>query len=152
MTGTYDPELDLVYWGTGNPTPVLTGKITPRRRSLYLFHRRLEPQHRQTRLGVSAFPARYPRLGRGPNYGAGGRRFPRQAHQNADAGLAQRLCLRARPHHRKSLLTVPFGPINWALGIDKKGSRFRILKKIRRPTAGSSPRMKAALPIIDRPA
>ena len=24
MTGTYDPELNLLYWGTGNPTPVLT--------------------------------------------------------------------------------------------------------------------------------
>ncbi len=23
MTGTYDPDLNLVYWGTGNPTPVL---------------------------------------------------------------------------------------------------------------------------------
>ena len=27
MTGTYDPDLNLVYWGTGNPTPVLNGKI-----------------------------------------------------------------------------------------------------------------------------
>src|SRR3984885_5417085 len=25
ITGTYDPELNLVYWGTGNPTPVLNG-------------------------------------------------------------------------------------------------------------------------------
>ena len=22
MTGTYDPDLNLIYWGTGNPTPV----------------------------------------------------------------------------------------------------------------------------------
>ncbi len=29
MTGSYDPELNLVYWGTGNPTPVLTGKTRP---------------------------------------------------------------------------------------------------------------------------
>jgi alcohol dehydrogenase (cytochrome c) len=29
MTGTYDPELNLVYWGTGNPTPVLNGKPRP---------------------------------------------------------------------------------------------------------------------------
>jgi alcohol dehydrogenase (cytochrome c) len=27
MTGTYDPELNLVYWGTGNPNPVLNGEI-----------------------------------------------------------------------------------------------------------------------------
>ena len=25
MTGTYDPDLNLVYWGTGNPHPVLAG-------------------------------------------------------------------------------------------------------------------------------
>ncbi len=25
ITGTYDPELDLVYWGTGNPSPVFDG-------------------------------------------------------------------------------------------------------------------------------
>lgn len=29
MTGTYDPDLDLVYWGTGNPTPVLKGSTRP---------------------------------------------------------------------------------------------------------------------------
>jgi alcohol dehydrogenase (cytochrome c) len=25
LTGTYDPELNLLYWGTGNPNPVLVG-------------------------------------------------------------------------------------------------------------------------------
>ncbi len=29
MTGTYDPELNLIYWGTGNPTPVLNGTTRP---------------------------------------------------------------------------------------------------------------------------
>src|SRR6476469_8994902 len=29
MTGTYDPELDLVFVGTGNPTPVLNGPVRP---------------------------------------------------------------------------------------------------------------------------
>src|SRR5260370_21696497 len=29
MTGTYDPDLNLVYWGTGNPTPVLNGNVRP---------------------------------------------------------------------------------------------------------------------------
>jgi alcohol dehydrogenase (cytochrome c) len=26
ITGTYDPELDLLYWGTGNPSPVFDGE------------------------------------------------------------------------------------------------------------------------------
>ena len=29
MTGTYDPELNLLYVGTGNPTPVLNGPVRP---------------------------------------------------------------------------------------------------------------------------
>ncbi|MBV8569477.1 MAG: acido-empty-quinoprotein group A [Acidobacteriaceae bacterium] len=29
MTGTYDPELNLLYWGTGNPHPVLAGETRP---------------------------------------------------------------------------------------------------------------------------
>ena len=28
-TGTYDPDLNLVYVGTGNPTPVLNGEARP---------------------------------------------------------------------------------------------------------------------------
>src|SRR6185369_7003935 len=29
MTGTYDPELNLLFVGTGNPTPVLNGDVRP---------------------------------------------------------------------------------------------------------------------------
>src|SRR5688572_20885144 len=29
VTGTYDPELDLVYWGTGNPGPDFDGSVRP---------------------------------------------------------------------------------------------------------------------------
>ncbi|MGH9448393.1 MAG: PQQ-binding-like beta-propeller repeat protein, partial [Terriglobia bacterium] len=29
MTGTYDPKLNLLYWGTGNPNPVLAGAPRP---------------------------------------------------------------------------------------------------------------------------
>jgi alcohol dehydrogenase (cytochrome c) len=27
VTGTYDPELDLMYWGTGNPAPAFDGSV-----------------------------------------------------------------------------------------------------------------------------
>ncbi len=40
MTGTYDPDLNLVYWGTGNPTPVLNGTTRPGDNPLHLQHRR----------------------------------------------------------------------------------------------------------------
>ena len=29
IPGSYDPELNLIYWGTGNPHPVLAGKVRP---------------------------------------------------------------------------------------------------------------------------
>jgi alcohol dehydrogenase (cytochrome c) len=29
ITGTYDPELDLLYWGTGNPGPDFDGSVRP---------------------------------------------------------------------------------------------------------------------------
>lgn len=29
MTGTYDPALNLLYWGTGNPNPVMAGEARP---------------------------------------------------------------------------------------------------------------------------
>jgi alcohol dehydrogenase (cytochrome c) len=29
ITGTYDPELNLVYWGTGNPGPDMDGSVRP---------------------------------------------------------------------------------------------------------------------------
>jgi alcohol dehydrogenase (cytochrome c) len=29
ITGTYDPELNLVYWGTGNPGPDMNGDVRP---------------------------------------------------------------------------------------------------------------------------
>ena len=40
MTGTYDPELDLLYWGIGNPGPDLNGVGAQRRQPLLLLGRR----------------------------------------------------------------------------------------------------------------
>jgi alcohol dehydrogenase (cytochrome c) len=70
MTGTYDPSLNLIYWGTGNPTPVLNGNARP------------------GDVGLPAFAARHARLGRGGDAGAGRFEFPGPAAQNADADLA----------------------------------------------------------------
>ena len=57
MTGTYDPDLNLLYTGTGNPTPVLNGKSASRRQPLYLHHRGPQPGYRETCLGLPAFSA-----------------------------------------------------------------------------------------------
>jgi alcohol dehydrogenase (cytochrome c) len=29
VTGSYDPSLDLIYWGVGNPSPAFTGDVRP---------------------------------------------------------------------------------------------------------------------------
>src|SRR5204863_8547236 len=36
MTGTYDPDLNLIYWGTGNPTPVLKDRKSTRLNSSHV--------------------------------------------------------------------------------------------------------------------
>ena len=52
IPGTYDPSLNLLYWGTGNPTPVLNGKDSTGRQSLHLQHRGAQPRYRKARMGL----------------------------------------------------------------------------------------------------
>ena len=35
ITGSYDPSLDLLYWGVGNPAPGLQGNVRPGRQPLH---------------------------------------------------------------------------------------------------------------------
>ncbi len=121
MTGTYDPELDLLYWGTGNPTPVLTGK---------------------TRLGDNLYTCSIVALN--PNTGKLVWSFQPSPHDTHDWDAVETPVLVDADFHGKpskmlmqtsrngyffvldrtsgkSLLTAPFGPTNWALGIDKNG-------------------------------
>ena len=88
MTGTYDPALNLLYWGTGNPTPVLNGIVATRRRSMDVQYRRARCRYRQARMGFSAITARYPRLGRSGNTSVVRRAFSRQTAQVAHADVA----------------------------------------------------------------
>ena len=69
VTGTYDPELDLVYWGTGNPSP-----WNPRTRegdALWTNSDRRDPaEDRRARLGVPDHAGRSVRLRRRTHAGA----------------------------------------------------------------------------------
>ena len=65
MSGTYDPGLNLLYWGTGNPNPVLvgTGRLGD---NLYTCSIVASGSgYRKARLVFSAVPARRTRLGCG---------------------------------------------------------------------------------------
>ncbi len=70
LSGTYDPSLNLIYWGTGNPNPVYAGQGRKGTQSLDMLNRGSEPGHRQTGLVFSSFSARHARLGQRRNAGA----------------------------------------------------------------------------------
>ena len=101
LTGTYDPELDLVYWGTGNGGP--WNPATRGGDSLYIcsvlairpttgelvWHYQFSPGDPYDYDGTNELVlADLP--------------IERPADQGADAGQPQRLLLRARPHQRQA--------------------------------------------------
>jgi alcohol dehydrogenase (cytochrome c) len=121
MTGTYDPELNLIYWGTGNPTPVLNGQSRPGDNPWTCSIVALNPDTGKLAWGFSASPhdthdwdaAEVPVLVDGMFHGEP-RKMLMQSSRNGYFFVLDRT-------NGKSLLTVPFGPTNWASGIDKDG-------------------------------
>lgn len=121
MTGTYDPELNQIYWGTGNPNPVLNGDI---------------------RKGDNLYTCSIVSLN--PDTGKLNWHFQPSPHDTHDWDAVQTPVLIDDEHngvHRKLLaqasrngyffvldrttgehiLTKPFIPTNWAKGIDGRG-------------------------------
>ena len=73
MTGTYDPENKITYWGTGNGSPWF-GDQRPGRQSLHLVDRRDRPRERQDQ---GSLPVPLERLlGLGRDESADARRLP----------------------------------------------------------------------------
>ena len=79
LTGTYDPALNLLYWGTGNPNPDWDGLQPPRRQPLYRFAPRARSGHRHVEMAFPVHAARHARLGRERSAGA------RRPHDSADS-------------------------------------------------------------------
>jgi alcohol dehydrogenase (cytochrome c) len=122
FTGTYDPELNLIYWGTGNPHPVLagagraganlytcsilalnadTGKI------VWYFQASPHDTHDWDAVETAVlFDA---------TFNGKPRKLLAQASRNGYFFVLDRVT-------GKHLLTVPFGSANWAMGVDAKGS------------------------------
>ncbi len=121
MTGTYDPDLNLVYWGTGNPTPVLNGTTRPGDNAYTCSIVAIDPDDGKLAWGFSASPhdthdwdaVETPVLVDGDFHGHR-RKMLMQSSRNGYFFVLDRT-------NGKSLLTVPFGPVNWASGIDKLG-------------------------------
>src|ERR1700730_13195493 len=121
MTGTYDPELNLVYVGTGNPTPVLNGPVRPGDNPWTCSIVALSPDTGTLAWGFQASPhdthdwdaAEVPVLVDGAFNGAP-RKLLMQASRNGNFFVLDRTT-------GKNLLTARFAAVNWAKEIDKDG-------------------------------
>jgi alcohol dehydrogenase (cytochrome c) len=121
MTGTYDPNLNLLYWGTGNPTPVLTGTSRPGDDLYTCSIVALDPNDGKLKWAFQASPhdthdwdaVETPVLVDADFHGQP-RKMLMQTSRNGYFFVLDRTT-------GKSLLTAPYGPVNWAMGIDKEG-------------------------------
>jgi alcohol dehydrogenase (cytochrome c) len=121
MTGTYDPGLNLVYWGTGNPTPVLTAKTRPGDGLYTCSIVALNPDNGKLAWAFQPSPhdthdwdaVETPVLVDGDFHGTP-RKMLMQTSRNGYFFVLDRT-------NGKSLLTTTFGPVNWSLGVDKDG-------------------------------
>src|SRR4029079_16512556 len=121
MTGTYDPQLNLLYVGTGNPTPVLNGPVRPGDKPWTCSMLAINPHTRNLVGGFQASPhathdwdaAEVPVLVDAPFRGTP-RKMLMQASRNGYFLVLDR-------NTGKRPLTEPFAAVNWAKGIDKEG-------------------------------
>ena len=121
MTGTYDPDLDLLYVGTGNPTPVLNGGVRPGDNPWTCSIVALDPDTGELAWGFQISPhdthdwdaSEVPVLV-DAEFGGRERKLLLQASRNGYFTVLDRAT-------GESLLTRPFAKVNWARGIDRDG-------------------------------
>src|ERR1051326_2444608 len=114
MTGTYDPELNLVYVGTGNPTPVLNGAMRPGDNPWTCSIVAINPDDGKLAWGFQVSPhdthdwdaAEVPVLVDG-DFNGQPRKMLMQASRNGYFFVLDRT-------NGKSLLTKPFAAVNWS--------------------------------------
>ena len=120
MTGTYDPELNLLYVGTGNPTPVLNGPARPGDNPWTCSIVALNPdtgswrgafRRRRTTRTTGTRPKC--RCSSTRNFNGTPRKLLMQASRNGYFFVLDRT-------NGKNLLTTPFATVNWAKG-DRQG-------------------------------
>jgi alcohol dehydrogenase (cytochrome c) len=121
MTGTYDPQLNLVYVGTGNPTPTLNGQARPGNNQWTCSIVAVNPDSGKLAWGFQASPhdthdwdaAEVPVLVDG-TFGGIPRKLLMQASRNGYFFVLDRT-------DGTNLLTAPFAAANWAKEVDKTG-------------------------------
>ncbi len=121
MTGTYDPDLNLLYWGTGNPTPVLNGYTRPGDDLYTCSIVALNPDTGKLAWAFQPSPhdthdwdaVETPVLV-DASFNGKPRKMLMQTSRNGYFFVLDRT-------NGKSLVTVPYGPVNWAKGVDEQG-------------------------------
>jgi len=120
-TGTYDPELNLVFVGTGNPTPVLNGRVRPGDNRWTCSIVALDPDTGKLKWGFQVSPhdthdwdANEVPVLVDAEFEGQRRKLVMQASRNGYFFVLDRT-------NGKSLLTAPFATVNWAKGIDGAG-------------------------------
>jgi alcohol dehydrogenase (cytochrome c) len=121
MTGTYDPELNILYVGTGNPTPVLNGAARPGDNKWTGSILALNPDTGTLVWGFQAMPhdthdwdaAEVPVLV-DADFRGERRKLLLQASRNGYYFAIDRIT-------GKNLLTTPFATVNWSKGTNADG-------------------------------
>jgi alcohol dehydrogenase (cytochrome c) len=121
MTGTYDPELNLLYVGTGNPTPVLNSEARPGDNKWTGSIVALNPDSGELVWGFQVAPhdthdwdaAEVPVL-IDATFNGKKRKLLLQASRNGYYVVLDR-------QSGENLLTKPFAHVNWSSHIDEEG-------------------------------
>jgi acido-empty-quinoprotein group A len=133
MTGTYDPELNLLYWGTGNPNPVLAGEGRPGDNLYTCAVVALNPDtgklvwyFQPSPHDVHDWDAVETPVLFDAEFGGAKRKLLGQASRNGYFFVLDRAT-------GKDLLTAPFIESNWASGVDSFGRPVARLDKYPEP-------------------
>jgi alcohol dehydrogenase (cytochrome c) len=133
MTGTYDPQLNQVYWGIGNPNPVLNGDIRKGDNLYTCSIVSLSPDTGKLNWHFQASPhdthdwdaVETPVL-LDDEYNGVHRKLLAQASRNGYFFLLDRTT-------GEHIVTAPFVRTNWAKGIDSRGEPIPDPKKEPKP-------------------
>jgi alcohol dehydrogenase (cytochrome c) len=124
-TGTWDPALNLVFVGTGNPTPVLNGAARPGDNPWTCSIVALNPDTGKLVWGFQVSPhdthdwdANEVPVLVDADFNGQPRKMLMQASRNGYFFVLDRTS-------GKSLLTAPYAAVNWAKGIDSLGRPIR---------------------------
>ena len=133
MTGTYDPALNLLYWGIGNPNPVLAGEGRPGDNlytcsivALNADTGKLAWYFQASPHDVHDWDATQTPVLFDADFKGGKRKLVGQASRNGFYFLLDRT-------NGQHLVTAPFIDQNWSSGIDSRG------RPVAKPDATPSP-------------